>query len=159
MSLSPSILARLHYQHQTIGELISGLPEEVIRRRVNPDKWSALENIAHLAAYQPVFIRRLERMQEEEAPAFDRYVAEQDPHFPEYVAKTLPVLLQDIETQRAVICTKLEGMNDAQLNRKGLHARYGLFAVSQWTDFFLLHEAHHLYTIFMIAQELRKALR
>jgi len=159
MSLSPSVLARLRYQHQTIGELIGDLPEEVLRRRVNPDKWSALENITHLAAYQPVFIRRLERIQEEDSPFFDRYVAEQDPLFSSYVEKTLPELLQDIGKQRALINAKLEGMSDAQLDRKGLHARYGLFAVSQWTEFFLLHEAHHLYTIFMIVQELRKALR
>lgn len=159
MSLSSSILVRLHYQHQTIGELIGDLPEEVLRRRVNPDKWSALENIVHLATYQPVFIWRLERILEEDSPSFDRYVADQDPLFTSYIGKTLPELLQDIDKQRNLINAKLEGVNGTQLGKKGLHPKYGLLTVSQWAEFFLLHEAHHLFTIFMIVQEQRKALR
>ena len=28
-----------------------------------------------------------------------------------------------------------------------LHPRFGLLTVVDWTEFFLLHEAHHLYTM------------
>jgi hypothetical protein len=31
--------------------------------------------------------------------------------------------------------------------------------VTEWTEFFLLHEAHHLYTIFLLVRDLRKSLQ
>jgi hypothetical protein len=158
MPLSDSILARLQYQHQTIQELILGLPEEVIRRRVNPDKWSAFENIAHLAAYQPVFIGRLERMRKEPSPEFERYVAEKDPLFPAYLERPLSALFGEIGEKRSLIFSELTGMTEETLRKTGLHPRYGLFTVAQWAEFFLLHESHHLYTLFLQVQELRKAL-
>ncbi|HXB91441.1 MAG TPA: DinB family protein [Puia sp.] len=156
MPLSASVLARLQYQHQTIDELITGLSEEELRRRIYPDKWSAFENIAHLAAYQPVFFERLVRMQQDTAPAFERYVAENDPLFPGYVDRTLEQLLRDIRKERSRILSELEGMSEATLQRTGRHPKFGLFPLATWTEFFLLHEAHHLFTIFPLVQELRK---
>jgi hypothetical protein len=158
MPLSASILARLQFQHQTIQELIIGLPEETLRQRVHPDKWSAFENIVHLAAYQPVFIRRLERMQTEASPEFERYVAEQDPLFLSYLERPLSSLLTDIDEKRAFIFSELSGMSDEMLGKKGLHPLYGLFSVGQWADFFLLHEGHHLFIIFKLAGDQRKGL-
>lgn len=148
MPLSASILARLQYQHQTIRELIKDLPKETLRQRVNPDKWSAFENIAHLAAYQTVFISRIERMKNEAPPEFERYVAEKDPLFPPYLERPLPELLADIDNRRSVIFSELTGMNEEMLGKTGLHPHYGLFTMAQWTEFFLLHEGHHLYIIF-----------
>ncbi len=157
MPLSASVLARLRYQHQTIDELIAGLSEETLRRRIHPDKWSAFENIAHLAAYQPVFIDRIVRMRQETAPVFERYVAENDPLFPGYVDRSPEQLLNDINKERARILSELTGMGEALLQRTGRHPKFGLLPMVTWAEFFLLHEAHHLYTLFMLVQELRKA--
>jgi uncharacterized damage-inducible protein DinB len=158
MSLSLSALSRLEFQHQTIRDLIRNIPEETLRRRIHPDKWSAFENIAHLAAYQPIFLQRLERMQNETEPQFGRYVAEQDPLFPDTLKKPLEQLLADINDKRAVLTGKLKNMDALTLDRMGIHPKYGRFAIKEWTEFFLLHEAHHLYTIFMLVQEVHKGL-
>ena len=147
---------RLLHQHDTIRELIAGLPEETLQRRVLPDKWSVIENIAHLAAYQPIFIQRLERISRETSPAFDRYVAEQDPAFPSYLEKSLEELLGHIDDRRTVILSRLEDGGETLLAKTGLHSRYGLLTGREWTEFFLLHEAHHLYTVFMLVRDLRK---
>ncbi|MBS1601357.1 MAG: DinB family protein [Bacteroidetes bacterium] len=156
MPLSPSALSRLEFQHRTIHDLIGDLPETVLRRNLVAGKWSAFENIAHLTAYQPVFIKRLERMQEESSPRFDRYIAEQDPMFAPTLQKGLGELLADIDLQRSRIIAQCSSMDDATLARTGIHPKYGEFSIRQWTEFFLLHEAHHLYTIFMLVQDLRK---
>ncbi len=158
MPLSASILSRLKYQHQTIRELIRDTPEEVLRHRIHPDKFSAFENIAHLAAYQPMFLRRLQRMQEESDPEFSRYVAEQDPLFPPTLEKSLDQLLADIDEKRIMLIIELTTMDDATLGRSGIHPKYGRFPIKQWAEFFLLHEAHHLYAIFMLVQDLHKVL-
>lgn len=159
MPLSSSALSRLEYQHQTIRELIVGLTAQQLRQSIQPGKWTALDNIAHLACYQPVFLLRLERINMESSPVFERYVADSDPAFPDYQRLSPAELLTGIDVQRSTILSKLRGLREDELRRVGQHPRYGLLNVAQWTEFFLLHEAHHLYTIFMLVQELRKELR
>jgi hypothetical protein len=158
MPLSTSILCRLRHQHETIHELIGSLSEQQLRQRVNPEKWSAYENIAHLAVYHQVFLRRVQRIQEEEVPFFPRYVAEDDPDFPVWLQSSLSRLLGMVQESRQSLISLLESMDETSLQRIGRHARYGRLTVVQWVEFFLLHEAHHLYTIFMIVQELHKGL-
>ena len=157
--LSPSALTRLQYQHTTIRELIAGLTEQQLKQAIRPGKWSAFDNIAHLACYQPVFLLRLERIRTEDTPTFERYVADTDPLFPEYQQQPLGKLLSGLDTERALLMRKLRGMGEDELQRVATHPAYGILDVAKWTEFFLLHEAHHLYTIFMLAQELRKGLR
>lgn len=158
MPLSASILSRLEYQYLSIRELIGDTPEDILRCRIHPDKWSAFENIAHLAAYQPMFLRRLQRMQEESDPEFSRYVAEQDPLFPPMLGKSLDQLLVDIDEKRTTLIIELTTMDDETLERFGIHPKYGRFPIKKWADFFLLHEAHHLYAIFMLVQDVHKTL-
>ena len=157
MALSISALSRLQYQHTTIRELIAGLTEDDLKQVVQPGKWSAFDNIAHLASYQPVFLLRLERIQAEDVPAFERYVADNDPLFLEYRGRSLAELLSEMDALRAVIFSKLQGMGEDGPGRLAHHPRFGMLDVPKWADFFLLHEAHHLYTIFMLVQEMRKA--
>src|SRR5579862_7821274 len=126
MPLSPSVLARLQYQHQTIDELIIGMTEEELKHRTKPDKWSAFENIVHLAAYQPVFIERVNLMLRDTEPLFERYVADNDPRFLQYLEKSLVELLEDIRSDRQVIVNLLMQANEQQLNRSGRHKAYGL---------------------------------
>ena len=150
MPLSVSILSRLKYQHETISALIAGVSEDQLRQRNASGKWSVFENMAHLAAYQPVFIGRVGRIEKGEAPVFDRYVAEEDPLFPSYVDKGLEELIRVITRDRSDLIGKAEGFDDAALGRTGLHPKFGLLTLEQWMDFFLLHEAHHLFTMFRL---------
>lgn len=159
MPLSASIATRLQYQHETLQPLISGLREEELRQRNISGKWSVFENMAHLAAYQPVFDDRIVRMEKEREPAFDRYVAEEDPLFPSYLEKRPGELIRIIATDRSAITTRLMGLGEEALRRTGLHPKFGLLTMEQWAEFFLLHEAHHLFTVFRLVQELRSGLR
>jgi hypothetical protein len=155
MPLSSSIQARLKHQQETLHELIKGLTEEQLKERVNPDKWSAFENIVHLVAYQPVFLRRLQLIEQQDKPLFDRYAADNDPVFHEYLSRSLKELLADYSTQRFLVNNHITQLSETTLRREGSHPLYGRFSISQWADFFLLHEAHHFFTIFMLAAALR----
>jgi DinB superfamily len=147
---------RLQHQHRTIRELAGDLPEASLRQIVNPGKWSAFENIAHLASYQLVFIDRLERLHQEPAPVFERYVAGSDPQFAVYLEKSPTALFEDIEIRRLRICSLVDAGGETLLGKTGLHSRYGLLTGKEWTEFFLLHEAHHLFTLFQLLVDLRK---
>jgi hypothetical protein len=157
MPLSESILTRLQYQHKTIDELIDGLSEGQLTTRVNPDKWSAFENIVHLSAYQPTFIQRINLILNENEPLFERYVADNDPVFHEYQKKSLTELLEIISSDRVTILDLVKKLNEEQVKRTGRHKAYGLITLTRWFDVFLLHEAHHLWTIFQLTYAMRAA--
>lgn len=158
MPLSSSTACRLQHQHSSAREIAGDLPDHVLRMRVQPGKWSAFENIAHLTAYQPVFLERLETIAREASPAFERYVAENDPLFSGYLERSTASLFKQLAADRTRILTVIEAGGDSFLERTALHARYGRLTVRDWTEFFLLHEAHHLYTIFMLVRDLRANL-
>jgi hypothetical protein len=151
MPLSNSILARLQNQHETIAELTGGFSDLQLKKRINPDKWSIFENIAHLCAYQPAFAKRIEKIIAEESPSFERYVAENDSYFNECLRLSLEEMIAKIGSDRSTIITELNKLRDDQLMRTGRHPKYGSLSLYQWTDFFLLHEAHHLWTIMQLA--------
>ncbi len=155
MPLSASVQARLNYQQETLAELIKGFSEEQLKQRVNPEKWSAFENIVHLVSYQPVFFKRLQLIEQQDNPAFERYRADDDPVFHQYNNRLLKDLLEDYYTQRFLVNKHLLQLPETVLRRQGTHPVYGRFSMSQWTDFFLLHESHHLFTIFMLTAALR----
>jgi uncharacterized damage-inducible protein DinB len=150
MPLPASAQTRLQYQHETIAELTKDISEEQLKKRIHAGKWSAFENIVHLCAYQPTFIFRIERMLKEEGPLFERYVAENDDNFYECLKLSLSALISQINNDRAGIISNLKDLDKIQLNRTGSHPKYGLLKLSQWIDFFLLHEAHHLWTIMQL---------
>jgi hypothetical protein len=155
MPISNSVMTRLQYQHETLPAMIEGFTEDRLKYRVNPGKWSAFENIAHLAAYQPVFAGRIERLESENDPAFERYLAENDPMFATYLGRALNELTSTIVIDRSAITARLKGMTESALRRTGLHPKFGRLTMIEWAEFFLLHEAHHLFTIFMLVRDLR----
>ena len=150
MPLSASLSSRLEFQHQTIAELIEGYTEQELKSRTIPDKWSAFENIAHLVLYQLVFQERIVQIMVETNPSFERYVAENDPSFEEYLQYPLQHLMELLYDTRKQICRQLHDLSENELLRTGQHPLFGSLSVVQWTEFFLLHEAHHLFTVFKL---------
>jgi hypothetical protein len=159
MPLSYSITTRLQYQHETMHELVKGFSEEKLKLTVNPGKWSVFENMVHLTSYQPVFLQRIQLIEQKENPSFERYVAENDPVFGDSLKLSVKELLENTSTQRFLIHKHIIQLGETTLRRTGIHPKFGCLSISQWTDFFLLHEAHHLFTIFMLTAELRKMLQ
>jgi uncharacterized damage-inducible protein DinB len=156
MPLSSSIVTRLEYQHKSLLELIDNFSDEQIRLQAIPGKWSIFENIVHLQTYQHTFLHRMKQIQSENAPAFARYTAEADPLFPDNCLKTTRDVIQDLITTRRVIAGYLLNLKDEELNRQGSHPVFGSMDIAHWLNFFLLHEAHHLFTIFKLTAEVKK---
>ncbi|HEY8898387.1 MAG TPA: DinB family protein [Niastella sp.] len=155
MSLSASVCSRLQYQHEAIYDLLNGLSEDQLRQRIHKEKWSAFEQVAHLVSYQPVFLQRMQIIQQENDPLFDRYVADNDPAFIACCERSLMVLLNDLSAQRTIIIKHLMTLTGAAISKTGRHPKYGLLTIAEWTEFFLLHEAHHLFSIFMLTRSTR----
>lgn len=153
MELSASSSSRLAYQHLTISELVTGIPEAKLHLNPAPGKWSIHDNIAHLARYNVVFQERIRMMIQEDAPVFSRYVAEADEEFPSWQKKSTTALIDSIGVERKRISAMATSLSPDQLSRIGVHPRFGKLSVVDWMEFFLLHEAHHIFTTFQLKND------
>lgn len=159
MQLSSAISTRLHYQHKVLVEILDGLSDEQIRRQLNPGKWSIFENVVHLQTFQHKFIERVKQILKNEEPVFDRYTAEGDPLFLDNCHKSTREIMQDLLTTRKEMTAEIVSFKETDFDKRGTHIVYGKMNLHQWLNFFLLHEAHHLFTIFKLAAELKQADR
>ena len=96
-------------------------------------------------------------MQVENWPRFERYTADNDPLFKEQEQWSIQELIIQIGKDRTAILEELEGLAPEQFSRIGYHPLFGAMTVSDWTEFFLLHEAHHLFSIFKLVRNLKTA--
>lgn len=155
MQLQSSITTRLEYQHKSLLELIEGLSDEQVRRQITLGKWSIFENIVHLHTYQRAFMGRVEEILKNYQPSFERYTAESDPMFYDNCMKSTREIIQELMSDRKILATGLLSLKAEQFRRTGNHPVFGTMTLVQWVQFFLLHEAHHLFTIFKLAASFR----
>ena len=153
MPLYPSLVLQLEQQHHSIPFLIAGLDKTVLTSTPQPGKWSIADNIAHLARYQQFFMERMQQVLQAKEPVFEPYVADNDPAFPPWRQLDIETVLQRLENDRSKLVSTITQLNDTQLELCGTHKKFGRLNIIQWTEFFLLHEAHHLFTIFRIAHD------
>lgn len=153
MTLYKSLYDRLKNQHEAIENIIANVHVSRLTLHPSPERWSIKDNIAHLAKYQPIFTERIHTILNNDTPTFDRYKAENDPDFETWRKREISDLIKTLNSDRQLIFELIINLEDAELNKAGLHKKFGKLTVTQWTEFFLLHEAHHIFTIFQLAND------
>ena len=144
--LPPGLTQRLASQLDGVALIVRDVPPWRLTRRAAPEKWSAHENLAHLARYQRMFLDdRVRRILTEERPDLVRYRAEDDPEWPRWRGMTLEQTLTELPVGRSALMGRLVSCSDGELARIGVHPAFGAMTLSEWVEFFLIHEAHHLY--------------
>jgi DinB family protein len=128
-------------------EVLSGVSGD-LTRRVVADKWSPQESLAHLARYNEVFLERMHLILSENNPALPRYRAEEDPEWERWRQLSYRDLMERLAELREQLVDELKLLSDEDFERVGVHPRFGELSLSQWLEFFLVHEGHHLYLIF-----------
>ena len=157
MAFSSSIVTRLHYQHKSLVDMIDGLSDEKIRRQINPGKWSIFENMVHLQTYQHAFCARMKQLLTGTNPVFVRYSAESDPMFLDNCHKATREIIQDLLATRKKMLVELTSVGDQDVLKTAVHPVFGTLTMAEWLNFFLLHEAHHMFTVFRLAGQIKKA--
>ena len=131
---------------------LSGMPVESLNASVVPGKWSAHEQLAHLARYHQIFLQRIDRILVEQALAFPRYRAEDDPEWPAWRDLPTQQLLVRITSMRAKLMARLRSLSEEEFERTGVHPKFGEMSLSLWLEFFLVHEAHHLLAVLQLVR-------
>ena len=153
MALPVSTLLRLKTQLDSLPVLVEGAGEEALEKKPAPEKWSARQNLAHLARYHEIFLERLERMVREDRPLLDRYSAEQDAEWMHWNDLPAGEVLKRLHGLRVELIDSVTQLSDEEVARTAAHSRFGEMTLGQWLEFFLLHEAHHLYVVMQRVRE------
>ena len=146
MGPPPSLQARLESQLEDgLRFILAAGSRGALTARPEPGKWSALENLAHLARHHEVLLERIDRILAEDRPQLDRYRAENDPGWPAWADRDVDDVVARLSELRRRLVTRLAAASPAEMARTAVHPRFGEMTLAGWTEFFLLHEAHHLY--------------
>ena len=149
--LSSSHLSRLNSQPEDLIRIISNIQPDILEKEIQPGKWSVKANVAHLVRYQQESILRVQRILKEQQPLLKRYVAEEDEEFPSILSLPADVLIKHLKEDRKQFHGLLNSLTNEQFARTGTHPVLGNLTLTDWIEFFLLHEAHHMMTIFKLA--------
>jgi uncharacterized damage-inducible protein DinB len=153
VKLPESTALRLRTQLDCLPTILAGANPAALERHSVPGKWSARENLAHLARYQEAFISRIARIRRESRPTLARYRAEDDSEWPSWINRGVAEIMEALHAQRKTLVRQIETMSDEDLARTAIHPRFGEMTLGQWLEFFLLHEAHHLLAVLQRSRE------
>jgi len=150
--LPETTAVRLRTQLDTLPLLLAGVDDDALERRPAPGKWSAREQLAHLARHHEVTGERLRRILAEPEPSLPRYRAEEDPEWPRWAALPLAAVTAELAARRAGLVAAVAAIPPADLSRRGVHPLLGPMPIPLWLEFFLLHEAHHLFATMQLVR-------
>lgn len=148
--MNENLKAVLHNQYLILDEIIKTINRDVLLKNPANGKWSVFENIVHLGRYNEMFYGRMQEVQHKNNPAIEPYVADKDPGFIEWRGKSFDLACADFYSARETLTKFFDSLSEEQLKKTGVHSTYGELTTEEWMQFFLLHEAHHLFTIFKL---------
>jgi len=157
MPISKATRVRLETQLDALPIILDGVTAELAAIHPRDGGWSAKENFAHLARHAEVFMERMDRIVREERPLLGTYRAEQDPEWPSWTHLAFDEVLERLRERRRRLIVWTTSLSDDQANRVGIHPLLGAMDVGRWLEFFLMHEAHHLYFVMRRLGEARQA--
>jgi uncharacterized damage-inducible protein DinB len=133
---------------------LRGVAVDSLARTAVAGKWSAHEQLAHLARYHQIFLQRIDRILSEQAPAFPRYRAEEDPEWATWSGLPTQQMLARLSSMRTKLMARLRSLTEEDFERIGVHPKFGAMSLSLWLEFFLVHEAHHLYGVLQLVRKI-----
>jgi hypothetical protein len=157
--LDAALYARLTHQLPSFRAWIADADPRDLGWTPPSGKWSALLNLAHVGRHHEVTLDRITRVLAEEAPVFPRYDEAEDPAWERWKALAAPQVWTALDERRRALVAAVAPLPPEQLARAGVHAKFGPMDVPHWLEFFLVHEAHHLYVALQRLAEARSARR
>jgi len=145
MPLPESLAVRLATQLDSLNLVLGNATPAALKTRPNSGKWSAHENLAHLVQHHHATMGRIRRILAEDRPQLPSYSAEKDPDWPALSAESTEEVRRKLLAARNEMLALTNGLSPEQSSRIGIHPALGPMTLAQWLDFFLIHEAHHLY--------------
>jgi DinB superfamily len=152
VTLRPEWKERFTLQQKTLESMVGSISEEALHAHPQGGKWGAFEHLAHLSHYQEITLARLADLIAGAATTdVTPYRSEEDPEFLAWCALPTKELMDRYHTARHALLSELQEADIKKVTHVLVHPTYGRLDVAGLIDFFLHHEAHHLYQVFRLA--------
>lgn len=141
------VLTCLQRSPAILHALLSDIPEEMLKVRRIPGKWSIHEHACHLVDVQPMLIERIRTFKQEERPIFKPYLpgdTDSDAHL---IQMTLEDTLPKFEAYRQEFVAITGTFLQEELDKRGQHDEYTVYTPRILLRHILMHDHLHMYRI------------
>jgi uncharacterized damage-inducible protein DinB len=141
------LVSSLKKSHLVFAATLGDVSQEQAQQlRDGPDGWTILEIVCHVRDYQEIFLERLRRMIEENSPILTPYdeAARQalvTDH--RYAQQNLRAVFQDYVQTRDRFIEQVLALDEAQLERIGIHPMTGQIDPSVTIFHIVMHDIDH----------------
>jgi hypothetical protein len=147
MNKSEPVIMALENAPAIIVPLVREVPAEVLKRRPQPEKWSAHEHACHLAEVHPLFFSRLELMLNESRPRLKMYNPDEAMEKGALLEVDLDEALERFARDRARLVELLKDLSEDDWQREAEHQEYEQYSVLIMFRHVALHDMLHAYRI------------
>jgi hypothetical protein len=130
-----------------VAELVREVAPVVLKRRPQPEKWSAHEHACHLAVVHPIFFERLELMLGQENPKLRPYMPDKDQEDGALLELDLEDTLARFQDERTRLVKQLKELTPEQWERTAEHGEYGRYSIFIMFRHLAFHDMLHAYRI------------
>ena len=127
--------------------LVDEVPQEILKRRPAPNKWSAHEHACHLAHVHQLFFDRLDLMLAAPAPAITPYDPGTGDPVDLLLRMDLKGALRRYVEDRLHLVERLRRLTPAEWARTAAHAEYNQYSVFIMFRHLALHDFFHAYRV------------
>ena len=142
-----SIITALENAPQIILPLVHEVPASILRRRPQPNKWSAHEHACHLAAVHPLFFSRLDLMLTNPQPIIKPYLPDVDDDDEALLKVDLDEAMERYVADRQQLVARLRELPDEAWLRRAEHGEYSHYSVFIMFRHLAMHDMLHAYRI------------
>jgi len=142
-----TVLDQLARGPALVRQVIYAIPPELRKRRPAPGMWSAHEHAVHLAAVQPIMMRRLEQMLSEPAPRIKSYEPSRDEPDDALLKLDLDAEIDRFDRERTATIERLRQLTPEQWAITAEHDEYSHYSIFIMFRHVALHDLHHAYKI------------
>lgn len=145
--LYDSVLAMLKRTPDKIAQLVSSLPGELPRKRIN-DGWSIQENIGHLIDLEELHDGRIDDFLGGKEVLRAADMSNKKTEVANHNSKKINDLLEQLKIKREHFVNRLKHLDQENLLRKSIHPRLNqAMRPIDMAQFVLEHDNHHIQTI------------
>ena len=138
------MIAKLQETPKTLSSLLQGVPDEILRRKPAPEKWSILEIACHLRDVEQLFVERYAKMANHDRPALRMMNQDEVAVALKYNEDDPAAAIRDFRALRTETISLLSALASQSWQRIGLHPKRGDFTIAGQADVHVKHDANHL---------------
>jgi len=142
-----AILSAMKESPVILRGLLKKIPEERLRFKRFPDKWTIHEHACHLAEVQPVLIERFKILDEQSDPQVQPYLPGVNIPDEHLIDMNLGEALASFTELRKELISLVNDFTDATWQRPVLHPEYEIYNGLILLRHVLMHDHLHMYRI------------